>query len=322
MIAWRNSICAALLLGALQTSFCQLQSANSIGGLAGAPMRMGFGARGIAMGNAMTAVISDETQAYYNPAILPFEAAPTALAAYGALSLDRRLNFLSYSQSLKPAAGVSLAIINSGVGNIDGRDNDGNHTGTYSTSENAFIFSFGLKPDPRLSIGVSAKILYYSLYKDVSSTTAALDFGIIFRISDDFTLGAAIQDVDAKYRWDTSNLYGDLLGNSYSDPFPVRKRIGLSWKSDPYSLLFSGEFEAIGKEPFVRFGAEIGIVKSFFVRAGMDQVALNSDIPAKPSLGMEFRSSLAWSPAFQYAYVFEPYSPSGIHMFSLSLRFK
>jgi hypothetical protein len=310
----------AFLAGGLQTGFCQLQSANSAGGLAGAALRMGFGARGISMGNAMTAVISGETQAYYNPAAIPFEASPTVVAAYGALSLDRRLNFLSYSQSLKPNAGLSFAIINSGVGNIDGRDADGNHTGTYSTSENAFVFTFGLKPDPKLSFGVSAKILYYSLYQDVTSTTAGLDFGIMYRLSDDLTIGAALQDVDSKYRWDTSNLYGDQLGNSYSDPFPLRKRIGISWKHDAYALLLSTEVGAIGSQAFCRFGAEIGIVKSLFLRAGVDQVALNSDLPAKPSLGMEFRSALVWSPAFQYAYVFEPYSPSGIHIFSLSLR--
>jgi hypothetical protein len=322
MSARRNSLYIAILAGALQTSFCQLQSSNSIGGRAGASMRMGFGARGISMGNAMTAVVGEETQAYYNPAVVPFEISPTAVAAYGALSLDRKLNFLSYSQSLKPNAGISFSIINSGVGDIDGRDRDGNHTGTYSTSENAFAFSFGLKPDPRVSLGVSVKILYYSLYQDVTSTTAGLDFGIIYRISDDFVLGAALQDVDAKYRWDTSHLYGDQLGNSYTDPFPLRKRIGISWRSDPYALLFSTEVEAIGSQSFLRFGAEVGIVKSFFVRAGMDQVALNSDLPAKPSLGLEFRSSLVWSPAIHYAYVFEPYSPSGIHIFSLSLRFK
>ena len=38
-------------------------------GLAGAPMRMGFGARGMAMGNAMTAVTSGDVQSYYNPAL-------------------------------------------------------------------------------------------------------------------------------------------------------------------------------------------------------------------------------------------------------------
>ena len=65
-------------------------------------MRMGFGARGMAMGNAMTAVISGDGQSYYNPAIVPFESEPTVAASYGVLSLDRKLNFLSFTESLKP----------------------------------------------------------------------------------------------------------------------------------------------------------------------------------------------------------------------------
>lgn len=122
-----------LVLNLVSMAFSQLQSSSSDAGLAGAPMRMGFGARGMAMGNAMTAVTSGDVQSYYNPALVPFETEPTAVATYGVLSLDRTLNFLSYTKSLKPNAGFSLSLINAGVGNIDGRDRDGIHTETYST---------------------------------------------------------------------------------------------------------------------------------------------------------------------------------------------
>jgi len=54
-----------LSLSASLIALSQLQSSSSDGGLAGGPMRMGFGARGLAMGNAMTAVISGDVQSYY-----------------------------------------------------------------------------------------------------------------------------------------------------------------------------------------------------------------------------------------------------------------
>jgi hypothetical protein len=275
----------------------QLQSGSSIGGLAGAPMRMGFGARGIAMGNAMTAVINGDVQAYYNPAALPFESAPTAVAAYSVLSLDRRLNYLSYTQSLKPNAGISLSIINAGVGDIDGRDEDGVHTQTYSTSENSIMFSFGLQPVPKFSLGA------------------------LYLLTDEFTLGAVVQDINSKYKWDTSPLYG-INGNSSVEQFPLRKRIGISWSPSKYSLLVSSEFEAIGSAVFFRVGSEIEVYDGIHIRGGIDQIALNADLPAKPSLGISVQTKLStWTPAFQYTYVFEPYSPSGIHILSFSLRF-
>jgi len=302
-------------------AFSQLQSSSSIAGLAGAPMHMGFGARGIAMGNAMTAVINGDIQAYYNPAVLPFESAPTAVAAYGVLSLDRRLNFLSYTQSLKPNAGISLSIINAGVGDIDGRDGDGIHTQTYSTSENSIMFSFGLQPAPKFSFGVTVKVLYYNFVEGMKSTTAAVDIGALYLLTDEFTLGATVQDINAKYKWDTSPLYG-INGNSTVDRFPLRKRIGISWSPSKYFSLVSSEFEAIGSAIFARIGSEIELYDGIHIRGGIDQIAFNADLPAKPSLGISVQTKLStWTPAFQYAYVFEPYSPSGIHILSFSLRF-
>ena len=299
----------------------QLQSSSSEGGLAGAPMRMGFGARGMSMGNAMTAVISGDLQSYYNPAIVPFESEPTAVASYGVLSLDRKLNFLSYTSSLKPNAGFSLSIINAGVGNIDGRDLNGVHTDTYSTSENAFMFSFGIKPISALAIGVSAKILYYSLFEGIKSTTSGVDVGVIYVVSSEITLGAVVQDILAKYKWDTSQLYGQL-GNASSDLFPLRKRIGLSWMPNDFPVLVSGEFESIGSALYIRAGSEIKVYEGIHIRGGIDQIALNAALPAKPSLGISVQTKVAnWTPSFQYAYIFEPYSPSGIHILSIALRF-
>ena len=299
----------------------QLQSGSSIGGLAGAPMRLGFGARGIAMGNAMTAVINGDIQAYYNPAALPFEPTPTAVAAYSVLSLDRRLNYLSYTQSLKPNAGFSLSVINAGVGDIDGRDGDGVHTQTYSTSENSIMFSFGLQPVPKFSFGITLKVLYYYFIEGMKSTTAALDIGALYLLTDEFTLGAVVQDINSKYKWDSSPLYG-INGNSSVERFPLRKRVGISWSPSKYSLLISGEFEAIGSATFARIGSEIEIYDGVQLRGGIDQIALNADLPAKPTLGISVQTKLSiWTPAFQYAYVFEPYSPSGIHILSFSLRF-
>ncbi len=299
----------------------QLQSSSSDGGLAGAPFRMGFGARGMGMGNAMTAVISGDLQSYYNPALVPFESQPTAAAAYGDLSLDRNLNFLSYTNNLKPDAGFSLSIINAGVGNIDGRDDDGIHTETYSTSENAFMLSFGIKPSSDFAFGVTAKILYYSLFSGIQSTTAAIDMGAIYLLSQEFTVGAVVQDIDAKYKWDTSQLYGEL-GNASSDYFPLRKRIGLSWTPKFFPIILSGEFEFIGSAPYFRFGSEIEVYDGVHIRGGIDQIAVNTDLPAKPSVGISFQTKVAnWTPSFDYAYIFEPYSPSGIHILSLALRF-
>src|SRR5512141_2803546 len=127
-------------------------------GSAGAFARIGFGARGMGMGNALSAVTTGAISTYYNPALSAFSEERTGAATFGILSLDRYVNFLSYTQSLPPHAGLSVGIINAGVRNIDGRDNDGYHTDDYSTMENQFDLSFSNRVDERVALGVTVKM--------------------------------------------------------------------------------------------------------------------------------------------------------------------
>ena len=143
------------------SSFAQL------GGVAGSFARMGFGARGMAMGNALTAVTSGEVATYYNPALSPFAGERTAAATFSLLSLDRNLNFLSYTQNVKPTAGISLGLINQSVGKIDSRDADGNHIEDISTTENQFYISFA-NLLTFFAVGVNVKLYYAKLYKGMS----------------------------------------------------------------------------------------------------------------------------------------------------------
>ena len=118
---------------------------------------MGFGARGMGMGNVMSAVKSGNLISYYNPALSVFQKENSFQASYGILSLDRKLNFLNFTKRFslpsKKAdttktkedglmAGISFGLINSGVGDIIERDDQGNNLNIFSTTENQFFFSF------------------------------------------------------------------------------------------------------------------------------------------------------------------------------------
>lgn len=311
-----------VLILIFRIDFANSQSSDILGGVAGAPFRMGFAARGIGMGNALTAVPFGNVNSYYNPALLPFQPAPTVLLSYGSLSMDRRLNFVSYVQHLNPNAGFSVGVINAGVRNIEGRDNDGLPTQTYSTSENQFFFSFGISPEKTFSLGVSAKLLYYSLFDNVKSTTLGLDLGTLYSISDEMKVGFVLQDVLSKYKWDTSKLYGES-GSSYQDNFPLRKRLGFSYNSVDWGLIASCEAEWIGSGGYARLGAEVELFSGLQIRGGIDQISFSGEVPAKPSLGFSVQTQVAaWNPRIDYAYVFEPYVSTGMHYLSLSLSFQ
>ena len=307
------------LLCALALSFSGLRGQTAtVGGMPGAPFRMGFGARAMGSGNAFSTMLGGDVVAYYNPALVPFQAVPVLSASYGFLSLDRQLNYLSYTRSLKPTAGLSVGLINAGVSNIDARDEDGTPNGTLSTSENDFYLSFGILLRQNLSIGITTKILYYKLYQDIHSTTVGVDFGLVYRITEALALGAVVQDIGSKYKWDTTNLYGES-GTVTEDRFPVETRIAVSYSPPYLQLAASAEYYSLASAGFWRLGCESPVVEGFYLRGGIDQISLSGAVDAKPSIGFSVvTEAFGVAPRFDYAYIFEPYSPTGIHLLGLN----
>ncbi len=293
-----------------------------LAGTPGAFARLGFGARGMGMGNALTAVIDGDVASFYNPAVTPFLTERVAAVSYGLLSLDRSLNTLSYSQAIKPTAGFSFGIINAGVSKIDGRDGDGAQTGELFTSENQFSFSFANRMSKVISLGISFKIYYYRLYENVSTTDLGIDAGGIARLTNNLTLGIVVQDIGSKYKWDTSNLYGDQ-GFSTVEPFPLLRKIGLAYAFNDNTGLISFDFENSNKNTnILRLGGEVSLSEMFTVRAGLDHWDIQDAAQAAPTFGFTVRTSSAeLTPVINYAYVIEPYGLFGMHIISLSTRF-
>ncbi len=298
------------------------QPVSALAGLPGAPMRLGFGSQGIGMGNAMVATPTRSNMGYYNPALAAFQERPAASVSAGFLSLDRGLNYLNYSTPLPPSAGLSLGIINAGVSDIKGRDKDGRPTEEYSTSENAFFLSFGVRIDTNLVVGISTKILYYKLFTEMTSTTVGFDLGAIYRISSELAVGICLQDIGSKYKWDSSALYG-LDGNNFTEHFPVRKRIGVSYAPEEFPVLGALELEYMARIAFLKLGAEVTLTNAFAIRAGLDHLGLTESQVARPSVGFTLQTATgSWNSSLSYAIVIEPYAPGSMHLLSLGIEFQ
>jgi opacity protein-like surface antigen len=309
-------------LSLLCVLWCVTTAEAQLEGTPGAFARMGFGARGMGMGNAMTAVSTPDIAGYYNPAAIAFQTTRTAMLSYGALSLDRSFNTLNYTQAIGPNAGVSLSVINAGVKNIDGRDGDGFQTGMLTTSENQFALSFGLRPSKRFAIGITPKIYYTRLYTDVTTSSIGMDFGMMILLSEKFTVGLAIRDVMSKYKWDTSTLYGQQ-GNTTIDKFPTLNIIGVSYEIGEKMGVVSAEIESSNKSTTtIRMGGEFNVIDEFSVRAGLDHWDLDNAKAAAPTFGFTVRTAIgSMKPAIHYAYVIEPYNYFAMHIISLSTGF-
>jgi hypothetical protein len=292
-----------------------------LAGSPGAFARMGFGARGMGMGNALSAVKQGENSGYYNPAIVALLEESNASVSYGILSLDRNLNSIFYSLPIDTNAGISFGILNAGTSEIDGRDIDGFHTEMYSVSENQFSLSFALRIR-KVAIGLTTKLYYFSLFEKLASTTVGFDFGVAYPVSSRLTLGAVYRDFSSKYRWETGKLYGQY-GNSTIEKFPTLQTIAASYVLDQFGGILSAEVERSNKgTTVIRIGGEITPIDAITFRAGIDGWNVKDTDLAHPSFGFTLRApSIAdWKPSVNYAYILEPYGLFTMHVISLSIK--
>ncbi|MFW6347472.1 MAG: hypothetical protein ACOC2C_02525 [Cyclonatronaceae bacterium] len=219
------------------------EAAAQSGGFAGAYTRMGFGPRGMGMGNAMTAVYQQGVYAHYNPALAARVTETEVNFSASSMSLDRSLNMASVAFVLPPTAGLNIGLLHAGVQDFDGRNSSGVPTETFSTNELSGFIAFGLNPSERLSLGVTAKLLYANYFDELDNPLGfGLDAGFLYRFNEHLSLGGAAQDLFSGYTWNTSQIYGGSLSGS-TDDFPTRFKLGLAYEFPIYGLLLSTEYE-------------------------------------------------------------------------------
>ena len=114
------------------------------GGFPGEFSRIGFGPRGMSMGNAMVAIADEGSYAYYNPAIAarpPSDGIQIDIST-SAMEFDRQLHNVNAQFKVSTDASFNFSLINARVTDIDGRTQSGFRTESLSTDEYQLISSF------------------------------------------------------------------------------------------------------------------------------------------------------------------------------------
>jgi long-subunit fatty acid transport protein len=249
--------------------------AGGNGGYAGAYLRMGLGARSIALGNAGTADMPNGCSLYYNPALLGFMDGKIVSLSYSFLSLDRRFQFISYSMKVPPGAGFAVGWIESGDDDFDGYNSIGQESGTISHSASAIYFSFSRKFHPKFSIGVSIKILLEYINDgtdefDYSSKGVGFDFGAVYHFNDQLTFAAVLREIGSKFKANTDKIFQQ--GGTTIDRFPKIYRIGARYIT-PYDWLrVLYDFEWSDKEAYKHhIGLEAVRGQNLALRLGLNE---------------------------------------------------
>ena len=317
---------------------------------AGAFARIGLGSRGMALRNASVADGFGDTPAFYNPALAPFVSTRGIEAGTGFLSLDRSLQFVHLATPLKPRAGIAVGLIRAGVSDIDGRDASGYHTQNYSTNELAFLLSFGIKMGEKMSAGLGFRLYRSDLLEGVKPASGiGLSLGVHYKLTPEIQLGLSLDDLLARYSWDTSEAFGTGAGKKTTDKFPTRLRFGAAWMITKYNTLVTAEYESqFAKSehrtsvittflglPHTSFAVEDLTLHSSSIRLGVESWLMEDKFGLRAGVennGLDTFDDLSYGAGFSvkygvgelqtqadYTFVLTPFQTSGMHLITLHL---
>lgn len=314
------------------TVFLASHAYSQLGGLPGAFTRMGFNARGIAMGNALSSVTAGDINGMYNPALSPFQNEHNINLSYSFLSLDRSLNFVSYTKNFKlpnqseGGAGITFSWINAGVGKIDGRDIDGFSIGELSTSDNQFLFAPSIRVSEKISLGIGFKLYYSRLYEGVSSTSFGFDIGGLYKVNDKINIAVTAKDINSQYEWNTIDLYGQN-GNQTKEKFPKLYTIGASYLLPDNFGIVSAEYQTSNKRSnMFRLGIELNPIKDIKFRAGWDRLDYNAEDMmggSRPGAGIGYQKSFgSYIVGIDYSFILEPFTHNPFQVITAVIKLK
>lgn len=252
-----NSFCTILLITAF---FAPKIFAQESAGSAGAFLRLGVGARALSMGGAFVAVANDPSATFWNPAGLyqirnyQFEFMNTRMP------LDRTMNFFSGVIPVRNIMTVGVSWIGLNVSNIEGRT--GNSTQpeyVFSNTQNGFFVSVGKSINPSLALGGSFKFIRTGLDTD-SATGFGFDGGILFRATNEISVGVMVQDIGTDLRWN----------DGFTEGVPLTLKLGAAMKILNYGLIAADVHKTLRNSPEFHFGGEVYIADSFPIRMGFD----------------------------------------------------
>jgi len=299
------------------------------------------------MGNAVGADVFSGTSPYYNPAMAPLSKGQHLAASVATLSFDRSLQFLQLGAPLQQRAGFAIGIIHAAVSNIDGRDNSGFHTRKLTTDEYAGFLSFGLRLSERVSGGINLQMFRTDLFDGLTpARSVGVDIGIAVRLKENWGTALVIDDMLARYTWDSSDIGGS--GRKITDYFPRRLRLGVTNRRLNESLLLAAEIESrttlvdthgfntriLGDSPAevredqelklretrFRMGAEYLPAEGFAFRGGIEQLGSDMLDSVRPSVGFMAEQPLGeLIIRAEYTFGYEARAAGSMHLISFKL---
>ncbi|OGR76397.1 MAG: hypothetical protein A2X32_12440 [Elusimicrobia bacterium GWC2_64_44] len=323
-VAWRGSgaaLAAALLLCLSGGPAAAAKLYPSAGTTSAAFLKLGAGARGVAMAGAFSGVPGDPFSIYWNPAGLAYQGADKGLAFFhNEYFQGLGQEFLAYSApSARGGWGLGLNYFytakdlerRSGLNEADPLAPISPSEGKFGAYDVALSAGYGFRAGDGLALGGAVKFIRQSI-DDETGAAPALDLGALRSFSwrgGEYTAGLAVL-----------NLGPGIKFVSKSYPLPLTFKAGLSRRLDENGALAALELQKpVDNYPSVALGVEYPLTGRLALRSGYRYRLHGNELGAWS--GFSAGAGVAFD-RLTFDYAFTPFGVLGnSHRFSINLRF-
>lgn len=284
----------------------QLSAQNDgVGNTGLAFLKLGVGARSIAMGEAFSSVTDDATAFIYNPARLNSGMKSNVSLMHNESVQDMKTDFIAAKFTLSKKFSLGLGLFTTSITGIEIRNIPGAPVDKFDSRNLSAGISIGYKINRNLSVGVTGKYLFEKIYVDEASGLA-FDFGTNYS-KGNYSLAVVVSNLGSV----------DELKNQ-SSKLPTSVRIGGSYRisRDKFNFILGLDgFKVFDGGSFhINAGGEAGYKDFVFLRLGYQTEYENKGLTT--GIGFKYKS-------ISIDYAFVPYKSEfgSSNTFSLGLNF-
>lgn len=311
------------------------QPAGAVSQAGGISLTFPVGSRYNALGEAGTALSTDQTAQWWNPGGFAFAAdrgKPRGLHLMYTklvpdLADDVFLTYLGYGQRIEGWGMLGLNLTYLDQGEQQGTDENGDPTDTFNSYQFAFGGTYGVKFADNLGVGMGLKYFRDELAPDNvtqdnqagAGNSWAIDVGVHYKV---------LEKLDAGVTY--ANLGPDItfVDEAQADPMPQTLRMGLAyeaWHSPVQQVMLISDYLISmvqdDETKVVGLGAEWGYSGYLFLRLGYKSDPEGDIEGVTGGLGVDMAGLIDQSLTFDYANVPQAETLDTVHRFSLSWEF-
>jgi hypothetical protein len=265
-------------------------------------LKLGVGARALAMGDAYSSICDDGTAVIYNPARLNSGSDNNVTLMYNSAMQDLTNNFIGAKLKINKF-GLGFGLLKSGVSGIEIRSIPGAPIDKFDAQNLSMNVSLCYEIYKNLSIGITSKLIYEKIYLDEAS-------GVGFDIGTNFTRD------NLSFSFVLSNLGSVNELRNEATKLPTAVRFGGAYTIRKNNLNFILGLEGYrvmdGGVMHINSGGEVSYKDLLFLRLGYQTAYDNKGITT--GIGFRYKSVM-----MDYAFI--PYSDSFGTSNTISLGF-